>query len=240
MSAINVIIDKELKVAFNSLATYIIYTVFFCITGFICWFSWKNIFYSGQASLSYLFNVFYWTLFLMIPVLTMKSISDERKDGTFELLFTKPIKQWQFLCGKFFAIFLQIIFCLALTLPYYITLTSLGHVDHAAGICGYLGLILVSGCYISMGIFASSLTPNTIAAFFLTFAIGIWFQSLFEFIAKLFNSGFMAALFTYLSMGEHFDAIPRGVIDSKDFVYFISITTIFLALARYFISKTRA
>lgn len=114
MSAVNVIIDKELKVAFNSLATYIIYTVFFCITGFICWFSWKNVFYSGQASLNYLFNVFYWTLFLMIPVLTMKSISDERKDGTFELLFTKPIKPWQFLCGKFFAILLQIIFCLVL------------------------------------------------------------------------------------------------------------------------------
>lgn len=102
MSAVNVIIDKELKVAFNSLATYIIYTVFFCITGFICWFSWKNVFYSGQASLNYLFNVFYWTLFLMIPVLTMKSISDERKDGTFELLFTETdqtvaIPLWQIL-----------------------------------------------------------------------------------------------------------------------------------------------
>ncbi len=240
MGAVKVIIDKELKVAFNSLAIYIIYTVFFCITGFICWFSWKNVFYTGQASLSYLFNVFYWTLFFMVPVLTMKSISDERKDGTFELLFTKPIKPWQFLCGKFFAILLQVILCLLLTLPYYITLTSLGHVDYAAGICGYLGLILVSGCYISMGIFASSLTSNTIVAFFVTFAIGVWFQFLFEFIAGLFGSGFIAALFTYLSMGEHFDAIPRGVIDTKDFVYFVSIVTLFLALARYYISRTRA
>lgn len=240
MGAVKVIIDKELKVAYNSLPLYIVYTIFFCVTGFICWFSWKNVFNTGQASLSYLFNVFYWTLFFMIPVLTIKSISEERKDGTFELLFTKPIKIWQLLSGKFYAIQLQVILCLVLTLPYYITLTSLGHIDHAAGICGYIGLLLVSGCYISIGIFASSLTSNTIVAFFITFAIGIWFQFLFEFIAGLFGSGFIAALLTYLSMGEHFDAIPRGVIDTKDLVYFVSIITIFLALTRYTISRTRA
>ena len=94
MGAVKVIINKELKVAFNSLLIYIAYTAFLCVTGFVCWFSGKNIFSSGQASLSNLFKVYYWTLFFLIPALTMKSISEERKDGTFELLFSKPIKTW--------------------------------------------------------------------------------------------------------------------------------------------------
>ena len=214
-------------------------TSVFCLPLVVCWFSGKNIFSSGQASLSNLFNVFYWTLFFLIPALTMKSISEERKDGTFELLFSKPIKTWQLIMGKFFAILLQVVICLALTLPYYITIASLGNVDHAVGFCGYLGLILVCGCYISIGMFASSLTPNTIVAFFITFAIEIGFVVLFEFIAELWGSGFMAALFTYLSIGEHFDAIPRGVIDTKDLIYFISVIIIFLALARHYICKNR-
>ena len=239
MGAVKVIINKELKVAFNSLLIYIAYTAFLCVTGFVCWFSGKNIFSSGQASLSNLFNVFYWTLFFLIPALTMKSISEERKEGTFELLFSKPIKTWQLIMGKFFAILLQVVTCLALTLPYYITIASLGNVDHAVGFCGYLGLILVSGCYISIGMFASSLTPNTIVAFFITFAIEIGFVFLFEFIAELWGAGFIAALFTHLSIGEHFDAIPRGVIDTKDLIYFISIIIIFLALARHHICKNR-
>lgn len=143
MGAVKVIINKELKVAFNSLLIYIAYTAFLGVTGFVCWFSGKNIFSSGQASLSNLFNVFYWTLFFLIPALTMKSISEERKEGTFELLFSKPIKTGQVIMGKFLAILLQVVICLALTLPYYITIASLGNVDHAVGFCGYLGLILV-------------------------------------------------------------------------------------------------
>lgn len=239
MDVVKVIIEKELKVTFNSLLIYIAYVAFFCVTGFTCWFSGKNVFYSGQASLSYLFSVFYWTLFFLIPALTMKSISEERKDGIFELLFSKPIKTWQLIAGKYFAILIQIAICLALTFPYYITIASLGHVDHAVGFCGYLGLLLVSGCYISIGMFASSLTSNTIVAFFVTFALLIWFQFLFEFIAELWGAGFMAALFTYLSMSEHFDAISRGIIDTKDLVYFITLTTIFLSLTRHYISKNR-
>ena len=239
MGAVKVIINKELKVAFNSLLIYIAYTAFLCVTGFVCWFSGKNIFSSGQASLSNLFNVFYWTLFFLIPALTMKSISEERKDGTFELLFSKPIKTWQLIMGKFFAILLQVVICLALTLPYYITIACLGHVDHAVGFCGYLGLIFTTGCYISIGIFVSSLTSNPLIAFFSTFAITIWFQFLFEMLSSWLGNTFIASVFMYLSVNDHFDTISRGIIDSKDIVYFISIISLFLALARYVICKSR-
>lgn len=238
MGPIKVIINKELKIGFNSFFIYIVYATFFCITGFVCWFSGENVFSTGQASLGNLFNVFYWTLFLLIPALTMKSISEEQKEGTLELLFSKSIKTWQLIMGKFFAIFLQVLLCLMLTLPYYITIASLGHIDHAVGFCGYFGLILISSAYISIGIFASSITTNPIVAFFGALAIEITFAFIFEFIAGL-GSGFFTALFTYLSLEEHFDAISRGVIDSKDLIYLVSVTIAFLALTRHYVCKNR-
>ena len=239
MNPVKVIIDKELKVIFNSLLFYIAFTVFFCTTGFIYWLSQGNIFYTGQASLGYLFTVFNGVLFFLIPALTMKSISTEKRDGTFQLLFSKPIKTWQLLAGKFFAILIQVLLCLALTLPYYITIACLGHVDHAVGFCGYLGLIFTTGCYISIGIFVSSLTSNPLIAFFSTFAITIWFQFLFEMLSSWLGNTFIASVFMYLSVNDHFDTISRGIIDSKDIVYFISIISLFLALARYVICKSR-
>ncbi len=239
MNPIKVIIHKEINVAFNSLPTYIAFIIFFCITGFIYWLSPQNIFYTGQASLTYLFSVFYEVLYFLIPALTMKSIAAEKRDGTFQLLFSKPVKTWQLLMGKYFAIQSEVLLCLALTLPYYVTIASLGHVDHAIGFCGYLGLIFTSGCYISIGIFASSLTSNPIIAFFSTFAISLWFQFLFELIGSWLNNTFLSGFFGYLSISEHFDTISRGIVDTKDIVFFLSLITIFLALTRYVICKRR-
>lgn len=239
MNPIKVIIDKELKIAFNSVLVYAVWLASFGVTGFICWLSGSNIFYTGQASLGYLFNVFHEVLYFGVPVLTMKSIASEKKDGTFQLLFSKPIKSWQLIAGKFFAILIEILIMLALTLPYYITIASLGHVDHAVGFCGYLGLICASGCYISMGIFASSLTKNPVIALFATFAITVWFQFLFTGLASLLGNTFIAAILNHLSIAEHFDTLSRGILDSKDIIYFTSIIALFLSLTRYFICKPR-
>lgn len=239
MNPIKVIIHKEINVAFNSMLTYIAFVVFFCITGFIYWLSPENIFYTGQVSLSYLFNVFYEVLYFLVPALTMKSIAAEKKDGTFQLLFSKPVRTWQLLMGKYFAIQSEVLLCLMLTLPYYITIASLGHVDHAVGFCGYLGLVFTTGCYISIGIFASSLTNNLLVAFFSTFAISMWFQFLFELIGSWFRNNVISGFFSYLSISEHFDAMSRGIVDTKDIVFFLSIIILFLALTRYVICKSR-
>lgn len=239
MSTVHTLINKELKVAFNSLLIYIAFTIFFCFEGFICWFSWLNIFSIGQASLVYLFNILYWGLFFLIPALTMKSIAEERKVGTFGLLLSKPIQIWQIVSAKFFALLLQLLVCLVLTLPYYITIAYLAHVDHFAGFCGYLGLILMGSCYISIGMFTSALTTNPIIAFFTSYGLMVGFQFFFDIVAEICGSGFFAVFFNYISMGEHFDAICRGVIDSKDIIYSISIVFIFLALTRYYISRSR-
>lgn len=239
MNRVKILIDKELSTAFNSWSTYIGYTLFFCICGFISWLSASNIFYLGQATMLPFFIVINWTQFVLIHALTMKSIADEKKNGTIELLLTKPLRTAEYISGKFFSLLIITVIALILTLPYYITISMLGHIDHGAALLGYFGLIQMSACYISIGIFASSLSRTPITAFFISLGIGLCFQLLFGILAEQIGTGFFAGLFAYLSMEEHFDSLSRGILDSRDIIYFSSIITIFLSLAKLFICKSR-
>jgi len=142
-------------------------------------------------------------------------------------VLTKPVSDWQFVLGKFLSTFLLILISLILTLPYYITIANIGPVDHGAVITGYLGLILMSAAYISIGLFASSITTNQIVSFLLALLIGIFFHLLFSIIARSFP-GFAGRLLDYLSIDSHYESITRGVLDTKDLIYFFSI--IFLGL----------
>ena len=227
MKQIWIITRRELQSVFDSLMAYIMIVVFLGFSGFFTWLYGSDIFFVNQASLQAFFSIAYWTLFFFIPALTMKSIAEEHKTGTIEMLVTKPVSDWQILWGKFLSTLLLISFALLLTIPYYITVWSLGPVDHGAVWLGYFGLLLFSSAYISIGIFASSLTNNQIVAFLLALFIGIFFHILFGMLSGAF-SGSLAAIFNYLSLSTHFDAIVRGVIDSKDVIYFVSL--IFLGI----------
>jgi len=227
MKKIWIITKRELQTTFDSLMAYIMIISFLGFSGFFTWFFGGDIFYVNQASLSTFFNVAYWTLFFFIPALTMKLIAEEKKTGTMEMLLTKAITERQIIWGKFLAILLLIIIALALTLPYYITVWCLGPIDHGAVWSGYLGLIFMSAAYISIGIFASCLTNNQIIAFLSALLIGIFFHILFSMIASSLT-GSLGSVFNYLSLSNHFESISRGVIDSKDIVYFLSV--IFLGL----------
>ena len=125
---------------------------------------------------------------------------------------------------------------LALTLPYYYTVSTVGDMDHGAAISGYIGLLLVSAAYISIGIFASSLTNNQIVAFLMALVIGIFFQFLFGFLASSMT-GPLASIIGGLSVTEHFESISRGVIDTKDVIFFLSLTIIGILLSEVIISK---
>ncbi len=228
MRTVKIIIRKELNTAFNSWSTYIGFLLFFCICGFISWLSSSNIFYLGQASMMPFFIVISWTTFIMVHTLTMKSIADEKRNGTLELLLTKPIKTHQLIA-----------IALCMTLPYYFTVATLGHIDIAPVILGYFGLICISACYISIGIFASSLARTAATAFFISLGIGLCFQLLFGILAQQSGNGFIAGLLTYLSIDEHFDSLSRGILDTRDVVYFISVITLFLSLSKFFICKIR-
>ena len=236
MRSIWIVAKRELSSFFDSLMAYIMIIAFLGFSGFFTWLSASDIFFVGQASLRTFFSIAFWTLFFFIPALTMRQIAEERKTGTIEMLLTKPISEWQIVMGKFLATLILISVALALTLPYYFSVWSLGDIDHGGVWMGYLGLVLMSATYISIGIFTSSLTNNQIIAFLLALLIGICFHILFGIMASS-NLGLAFDLFYYLSMSTHFDSISRGVLDSKDLIYFLSIILLGLIGSESVLSK---
>ncbi len=227
MKQIWVISKRELQSFFDSLTAYIMLIGFLGFSGLFTWLYGSDIFFVKQASLEAFFGVSFWTLFFFIPALTMRQFAEENKTGTIELLLTRPVNDWQVVIGKFLATLLLIVIALAFTLPYYFTVASLGKIDHGAVITGYLGLILMSAAYISIGIFTSSISNNQIIGFLLALAIGIMFQFLFSFISQG-SGGIVGEVLDYLSVDTHFESVKRGVLDSKDIVFFLSL--IFLGL----------
>ena len=221
---------QELRSYFDSLTAYVLLVLFLGFSGIFTWVYGSDIFMYGQASLQMFFSVAYITLFLLIPALTMRSIAEEMKTGTIEMLLTKPITCRQIVLGKYLAIIMLIAIVLVLTLPYYISVSFLGNVDHGAVICGYFGLLLMSSAYAGIGLFASSITNNQIISFMLALIIGIFFHLIFGIIGRQIGGG-LGLIAVGLDMNSHFDSIARGVIDSKDIVYFASLTFagIFLA-----------
>lgn len=236
MKPILVIARRELNVFFDSLIAYILLIVFLGISGIFTWLYGSDIFFIGQATLQPFFSIAYWTLFFFIPALTMKMIAEERKSGTIELLLTKSVTDWQVVLGKFLASLSLIVIALAFTLPYYITVWSIGPVDHGAVWCGYLGMILMSMALISIGLFASSITNNQIVSFLLSLFIGVFFLIIFGVLANNFT-GSLGQIFNYLNLSTHYDSISRGVIDSKDLIYFFSISFFGLLLSESVLSK---
>ncbi len=236
MKKIWIITKKELKGFFDSLMAYIMIIAFLGFSGFFTWLYGADVFMVNQASMKSFFSIAYWTLFFFIPALTMHTIADENKTGTIELLLTKPISDWQLVVGKFLGVFLLIVIALGLTLPYYITIANIGPIDHAAVWAGYFGLLLMSATYISIGIFASSVTQNQIVAFLLAIFIGMFFHIIFGVLSHN-TSGFIGELFNSLNLSTHFDSISRGVIDSRDILYFLSIIFIGLYATEANLSK---
>ncbi len=222
MRQIWVITKRELSAFFNSLMAYIMIVAFLGFSGFFTWLYGSDVFFVGQASMQSFFNVAYWTLFFFIPALTMRLLAEENRSGTIEMLVTKPVSDWQVVMGKFLSILILIGVTLALTLPYYITIWNIGPIDHGAVGTGYLGLILMSAAYTSIGLFTSSITNNQIVAFLLALLIGVFFHIIFDVLAGS-TSGFFSQLFDYLSLSTHYGSVTRGVVDSRDLVYFLSI-----------------
>lgn len=236
MNKIWIIAKRELGTFFDSLTAYIMLIAFLGFSGFFTWLYGSDIFLRNQADLQVFFNIAYWTLFFFIPAITMRTMAEENKSGTIELLLTKSVSDWQIVVGKFLACMVLILIALALTLPYYLTVWKLGPVDHGSVLTGYLGLILMSATYISIGIYTSSVTSNQIVAFLSALLIGIFFHIIFDVIASG-STGSIGAFFSYLSLSTHYDSISRGVIDSKDLIYFFSIIFLGLVLSETTLSK---
>ncbi len=236
MDKILVIAKKEFGSFFDSLVAYILLVAFLGFSGFFTWIQGSDVFMRREADLDVFFSVARWTLFFFIPALTMKMLAEEKKTGTIEMLLTKAVTDREVVLGKFTGCLMLVGVALLFTLPYYVSVAWLGKMDHGATLTGYLGLLLMSAAYIAIGLFASSVTNNQIVAFLLALLIGIFFHLLFDFLAAG-SSGWISDLFNTLSLSNHYDSISRGVLDTKDLIYFGSITAIGIFLAEYFISK---
>ncbi len=235
-SAVWIIAKKELSSFFDSLTAYILLIAFLGFSGFFTWITGSDIFMRKEADLDVFFAVSKWTLFFFIPAITMKMIAEENKSGTIELLLTKAITSRQIVLGKFLACLLLIAITLLFTISYYITVSQLGNMDHGATICGYLGLLLMSAGYIAIGLFASSVTNNQIVAFLLALLIGVFFHFIFDMMAYG-STGFVGQLLSVLSVNKHYDSLSKGVLDTKDIIFFASLTLSGLFLSELFISK---
>jgi ABC-2 type transport system permease protein len=226
MHQVLVLAKKEFRSYFDSPVAYVVITLFLLIAG---WQFSSSLFLNNSADLRTLFSIVRFILLFFIPALSMRLISEEKRLGTIEILMTLPIKDWQLVVGKFLAAYLLVIITILLTLIHYITVASLGEPDFGATVGGYLGLILVVGVYLSIGIFTSSLTQNQIVAFIVSFVIIFFFFILDKII--FFFPGFIATLFEYLSTDYHFNSVARGVIDSRNLMYYFSMMFLFLFLA---------
>jgi ABC-2 type transport system permease protein len=236
MHAIWIIAKRELQSFFDSLIAYILLVLFLGFSGFFTWLYESDVFMTGQASLQGFFSIAFSTLFLFIPALTMRLLAEEKKTGTLELLLTKAVTDWQVVIGKFLSTFLLIALALSFTLPYVVTLASIGDLDIGQTICGYIALLLLSAAYISIGLYCSSVTSNQIVAFLTTLFVNLFFQLIFNVLSGNF-SGFTGILLSTLSMSTHFESISRGVLDTRDLIYFLSIVFTGLFLSEFSLTK---
>jgi ABC-2 type transport system permease protein len=239
MNTIWTITKRELNSSFDSLVAIIMIVLFLGFSGFFTWISGSDIFMIGQASLREFFGIAYWTLFFFIPALTMRMLAEEKKTGTIEMLLTKPVTDRQVILGKYLATIMLIAIALAFTLPYVITVSKIGNLDAGGTLCGYLALLLISAAYASIGLFTSSLTSNQIVAFLSALFIGLFFHIIFQIIAGDMK-GFFGQIINKLSMTVHFESLSRGVLDSKDLIYFGSIIFMGLFLTEVSLAKRNA
>jgi ABC-2 type transport system permease protein len=227
------IYKKEITGFLNSLIAYLVMIVFITFIGLFMWvFPDSNIMDYGFADMESLFTFGPIAYLLLIPAITMRTFAEEKKDGTIELLMTKPLTDWQIILGKYFASFSLVAVALVPTLIYYFSVYSLGNpignIDTAAVFSSYIGLLLLGGVYTSIGIFSSSLTTNQIFSFIVSLIVCYFFYDGISRIASLDLWEGSQTFIGQFSLSYHYDALSKGLIDSRNLVYFISIASIML------------
>ena len=231
------ILTKEINGFFSSLVAYITMAAFLLVTGLFLWvFPDSSILEYGYAGLDSFFNIAPYIFMFLIPAITMRSLAEEQKDGTFELLATRPVSDWQIVLGKFLASLAIVVLTLFPTLIYYITVyqlgISIGNVDTGAVTGSYLGLILLGAAFTSIGLFTSSLGKNQIIAFTLAMFLCFFTYSGFDSLSRIISMQGIENFLSSLGINQHYQSISRGVLDSRDLIYFLSFTAVFLLFTK--------
>ncbi len=230
------IFRKEISSFFASPVAYLIMVVFLILNGLFLW-VFKgpfNILDFGFADLSNFFLLAPWVFLLLVPAISMKSFSEEIKLGTLELLYIKPTGIWQIVIGKYLAIVSLCLVAIIPTLIYIYCISALGtspsNLDLGLALGSYLGLIFLIGTYAGISIFASSITDNQIVAFIAGLVLCFLAFYLWEAVAPELSSGSSAEFVRRLGLKARFDNMARGIIDTRDLIYFLSLSGFFLLL----------
>ncbi|WP_298902866.1 gliding motility-associated ABC transporter permease subunit GldF [uncultured Psychroserpens sp.] len=236
------ILKKEINSFFSSPIGYLVIAVFLLLNGLFLWLFKGdfNVLDNGFADLSTFFLLAPWILIFLVPAVTMRSFADEKKQGTLELLLTKPISHLHIVLGKYLGALVLIIIALIPTLLYVFTISKLGNpegnLDIGSIMGSYFGLLFLVAAYAAIGVFASSLTDNQIVAFIIAVFICFFFYFGFEGLSNynLFGDTFYVEK---LGMESHFKSMSRGVLDTRDIIYFLSITVLFIVLTKLTIKR---
>lgn len=239
------LLKKELQSFLGSLIGYIVIIVFLTIVSLIIWVfpSDSNILDNEYASLAPLFSIAPWVFMFLIPAVTMRLFADENKSGTIELLLTKPLTDLQIIIAKYLAGFLLVLFSLLPTLIYYITVYQLGspvgNIDSGGTMGSYFGLLFLASGFVAIGLFASALSDNQVIAFIIAVFICFFAYIGFDFISSLSLFGSVDLFMIKLGISEHYSSMSRGVIDSRDALYFFSLIAFFIMLTKLKLSSRK-
>jgi ABC-2 type transport system permease protein len=239
------LLRKEISSFLSSLIGYAVIIVFLLINGLFLWvFPLEfNILDYGFASIENLFMLAPWVFLFLIPAITMRSFAEEQKSGTMELLLTKPLSDLEIILAKYLAGVVLVIFSLLPTLIYYYTISNLGlppgNIDHGATWGSYIGLLFLGAGFVAIGIFASAISNNQIVSFLIAVLLCGFTYIGFEFIYNLSIFGSIGLIIRQLGMNAHYTSISRGVIDSRDVLYFLSLIAFFLMLTWFRLERRK-
>ena len=239
--AIRTIAKRELAAYFESPVAYVFLVIFLLLTGFFT-FTFGGFFERGEASLAALFNWMPWLFLFLVPAAGMRLWSEERRLGTIELLLTMPVATWQAILGKFLASWAFLVIALALTFPILITVNWLGDPDNGVIASGYIGAALLAGAYLAITCMTSALTRNQVIAFILAVVLCLLlilagFSPLTDLFAR-WASPVLVEFVGKFSVLTHYDGFQKGVLDSRDLLYFLSVIA-FTLFATDVIIRTR-
>ena len=229
---------KELKAFFGSATGYVVIALFLLGTALFLWVfpGQYNVPEGGYATLEPLFVLAPWLYLFLCPAVSMRLFAEERQTGTLELLLTKPIAKWRIVAGKALAGWLLVMVALLPTLVWYYSVNMLadpvGNVDSGAFWGSFIGLVLLAGVYVSMGVFASGISGNQIVAFIVGAILCFAMFYGFELVGSLFPDGESQYLMRSLGINAHYKSLSRGVIDSRDVVYFVAMSALWLWLSK--------
>lgn len=235
---------KEVNGFLNSLIAYIVLSVFLIGVGLLVWvFPETSVLNYGYADLETLFSFGPYVLLFLIPAITMRMFAEEKKGGTMELLFTRPLTDWQIILGKYFSSLFLLLLALLPTLLYYYSVYELGNPEgniDSAGVAGsYIGLFLLGAAFASIGVFASSLTENQIVAFLVAIFLCFILYSGFASLGQINIWGTWSYIIQQLGILHHYNALSRGLIDSRNLVYFLSLIILMLSFTKLVLSSRK-